>query len=95
MEKSIFTPYSLLLAKKMKEIREAAGLTQREMAEKMGTKQMTVYRLEKGERRLDLIEFYNLCRKFKIDPRKAAHDIMNEYLKIDRRSKGRLRSKRD
>ncbi|KWV57984.1 MULTISPECIES: helix-turn-helix transcriptional regulator [Rhizobium] len=52
----------LLIAK-----REAAGLTQVELAAKLGEYQSFVARLESGQRRVDLVEFLELSELLRFD----------------------------
>ena len=42
-------------------MRKAAGMTQRDLAQKMKREQSFVWRIEKGERRLDVLEFFWVC----------------------------------
>jgi transcriptional regulator with XRE-family HTH domain len=51
--------------------REAAGLTQNQLAEKLGEYQSFVARLESGQRRIDVIEFIEIARALKFDPSRA------------------------
>ena len=55
--------------------REAAGLTQTQLAEKLGEYQSFVARLESGQRRIDVIEFLDLATKLGFDPAKAIRQI--------------------
>ena len=50
------------------EKREAAGLTQTELAEKLGEYQSFIARLESGERRVDVVEFTALAKAMNCDP---------------------------
>lgn len=43
-------------------MRQKAGLTQRDLAKKLGREHSFVWRIETGERRLDVIEFYWICQ---------------------------------
>jgi len=43
-------------------MRKEAGLTQRELATRFKREQSFVWRIETGERRLDLVEFFWVCR---------------------------------
>ena len=45
----------------------AAGLTQTQLAERIGWSQTDVSKVERGERRLDLIEFLEFARAIEID----------------------------
>jgi transcriptional regulator with XRE-family HTH domain len=57
------------------EKREAAGLTQTELADKLGEYQSFVARLESGQRRVDVIEFLELAAILKFDPHEALRKI--------------------
>jgi transcriptional regulator with XRE-family HTH domain len=60
--KSVFTQeYQLFLAR-FREARQAAGLTQESLAEKLDEYQIFVSRCERGERRMDVIELRAFCR---------------------------------
>ena len=48
--------------------RREAGLTQAELAKRLGVVPSWVAKVEIGERRLDLVEFVALSRALKLDP---------------------------
>ncbi|MDG2532751.1 helix-turn-helix transcriptional regulator [Sphingomonas sp. HITSZ_GF] len=48
--------------------RKQAGLTQLEFAEKLGRSQSYVSNIERGQRRVDLLEFYAICVVLQLDP---------------------------
>jgi transcriptional regulator with XRE-family HTH domain len=48
--------------------RKRAGLTQVELAERLGRPQSFVSKYERGERKLDVIEFCEVSRALRIDP---------------------------
>lgn len=60
----------------LRDLREGAGLTQVMLAKKLGNTQTFVSKVERGERRLDLVEFVEVCEALGIDPRAA----LDEYL---------------
>jgi transcriptional regulator with XRE-family HTH domain len=66
--KSVFTPeydkFQLLLI----QARKTAGLTQVELAERLRKPQSYVSKFERGERRLDVIEFLEVAEALQIDP---------------------------
>lgn len=68
MSKSVFTGdyegFRLLLI----EARNSAGLTQIDLAQKLGRPQSFVSKYERGERRLDVIEFLEVAKAIGIDP---------------------------
>lgn len=84
MQKSVFTRHYAFLREKVRAMRKAAGLTQRDLAKRLGTVQTIVVRVEQGERRLDLIEFYWFCRACRVPPEKMAAEVMRECAKLDR-----------
>lgn len=61
VNKTIFSSKQKLLQKHLKETRIAAGLTQIELAKKLGLRQSFVSKYESGERRLDLVEISEIC----------------------------------
>lgn len=56
MDKSIYSAEYGLLLDRLRKAREKAGLTQEEIASRLGVTQSFVSKCERGERRLDLIE---------------------------------------
>ena len=62
MQKSIHSNEYNAVLKKLVEMRLKAGWTQRQLAEKLNREHSFVWRIENGERRLDVVEFYWVCR---------------------------------
>jgi len=60
--KSIYESAYRALLVALVEAREEAGLTQQQLADKLGRPQSFVSKVENGDRRLDVIEFLELCR---------------------------------
>jgi transcriptional regulator with XRE-family HTH domain len=56
--------------------RKAAGLSQHQLASRLKTSQTVITRIEIGERRIDVIEFIDLTRVLKIDPREVLTQLM-------------------
>lgn len=65
------SPYRLLIEK-----REATGMTQTEIADKLGEYQSFVARVESGQRRVDVIEFLDLAEILGLDPKKVIAELM-------------------
>ncbi len=94
MEKSVFTQHYAALREKIRTMRKAAGITQRELASRLKTVQTVVARMEQGQRRMDMIEFYWVCRALKNDPKKKANEVFDECLALDNPSHKAKRPKR-
>jgi transcriptional regulator with XRE-family HTH domain len=68
MAGSVFTDaYSAFLAV-LVAARHEAGLTQLELAERLRKPQSFVSKFERGERRLDIVEFSEIARAMQRDP---------------------------
>lgn len=67
---SIYSDSYQLLLDLLVEARKAAPLTQAQVAERLGKPQSFVSKYERGERRLDVIEFIEVCRQLGVEPEK-------------------------
>ncbi len=61
MEKSIHTPEYAEFLRLLREARERAGVSQSELASRLGATQSWVSKCERGERRLDIVEVRGFC----------------------------------
>ncbi|MET3587567.1 transcriptional regulator with XRE-family HTH domain [Pseudorhizobium tarimense] len=77
MTKTLGTRRHETLVALLKEKREAAGLTQTELATNLGEYQSFVARLESGQRRIDVVEFLDLARLLDFDPLKVIHELLS------------------
>ena len=78
MNKTIHSRQSECVCKTLVALRLKAGLTQRQLAQKLGRERSLVGRLELGERRLDMVEFFWFCRACETDPAKEACRLMRK-----------------
>jgi transcriptional regulator with XRE-family HTH domain len=74
MARSLHTPEYEQFRSLLVTAREKACLTQSEVSAKLGRPQSFVAKYEGGERRLDVIEFIQVCTALGIDP----HAILTE-----------------
>lgn len=68
----------------LRQCREAAELTQRDLADRLGRPQWWVHRAETGSRRVDVAEFLEWCQGCDIDPHAALDEIAKLGGKISR-----------
>jgi transcriptional regulator with XRE-family HTH domain len=67
MVKSLHTPEYEYFRSLMVAARERAGLTQTDVAARLGRPQSFVSKYESGERRLDLVEFIKICNALGVE----------------------------
>lgn len=79
MFKSVFTsPYASFL-ETLVAIRKEQGVTQVELATRLGKPQQFVSRYELGIRRLDLVEFYAIANALGVDPAEAFSRVIAPF----------------
>jgi len=61
MRKSLFSENYKRFLDLLREVRERAGLTQGQLAERLETTQSVISKCERGERRLDIVELKAWC----------------------------------
>ena len=83
MRKSVFTPLYDAFRAELVRMRKKAGLSQRALADRLGRERSFVARIELGERRLDVVEFYWFCKACRVAPAKAA-SVMARIAAVDR-----------
>jgi transcriptional regulator with XRE-family HTH domain len=59
----------------LKEARRAAGITQEQLATRMGANQSFVSKVERGERRLDVVELFVWCEALGTDFRRFSRQL--------------------
>ncbi len=79
MHKSIYSPQYQAVTQRLRELREGAGMTQRDLAQKLNVPRSTVARIELGERRVDLLEFYRVLVILEADPRREMGALIDRF----------------
>ena len=82
MDKAIYSKQGTCLRETIVELRRDAGLTQRQLAVKLNRAHNMIGRLELGERRLDLVEFFWLCKACGADSAAVAQKLMRKLENI-------------
>ncbi len=68
MPKSVFSGAHSALIETLVEARQRAGITQAELAHRVGKDQSFISIVERSQRRVDVLEFYALARALGADP---------------------------
>ena len=68
MAKTIFTDHHRQFIGGLREVRRAKCITQVELSERLGRDQSYVSNIERGQRRLDVIEFAEIARAIGEEP---------------------------
>jgi transcriptional regulator with XRE-family HTH domain len=61
MDKSIYTREYAIVLRLMKQTREKAGITQVELAKRLRQSQSFVSKMERGDRRIDIVQLRTIC----------------------------------
>lgn len=79
MRRSIHsTPY-VVLREQLANARIAAALTQEELAAKLGRPQSYIAKYETGDRRLDVVEFLEVCASIGIEPANVLDAVQEAF----------------
>ena len=79
VRKSIHSPEYETVLRVLVALRHKAGLTQRELARALGREHSFVWRIETGERRLDVVEFFWVCQALGQDAREVYNGLVEEF----------------
>ena len=77
--KSLRSTEHIRLREMLVEARDRAGLTQAQVAQRLGKPQSFVSKYETGERRLDVVEFIKISKAIELDPARAVREIAASY----------------
>jgi transcriptional regulator with XRE-family HTH domain len=74
--------------------RRRSGLSQRELARALGKANSHVTRIERGQRRIDLLEFHAIARVLGRDPVELFSEVASELARLDAASADRVSPER-
>lgn len=77
MTNSVHTPEYATFRRLLVEKREQAGITQATIADSLGVPQSFVSKYESGERRLDVIEFIQICQAIGVSPQWVIKELLS------------------
>jgi transcriptional regulator with XRE-family HTH domain len=87
LEKPIYSAHQEAFRKTLIALRKAAGLTQRQLAQRLRRVPSVIAHIEQGQRRVDTIELYEICKALGISPERVAVRLMRAYQKVDKATK--------
>ncbi|QNM96725.1 helix-turn-helix domain-containing protein [Chitinimonas koreensis] len=87
MPKSIYREEYRVLVDLLREARERTGITQGTLADAFGWPQSTLSHLERGSRRIDVVEFIDYCRYVGIDPQATFAEFLHRSEKPVKRAR--------
>ncbi len=79
MQKSLHSLEYQKVLVKLIALRQKAGMTQRDLAKKLAREQNFVWRIEKGERRLDVVEFFWVCQALGQDANRIYKELVAAF----------------
>lgn len=79
MPKSLRSPAHLVLMAALTSSRKEQGFTQQELANKIGRPQSFIAKIETGERRLDVVEFTEICVALSIEPESILDGVTKTF----------------
>ena len=79
MSKSLFSEANERFVETLISARQKAGLKQSDLAEIVGKDQSYISNIERGQRRVDMLEFYILAKAMKVDPLKLYASAIQQF----------------
>lgn len=82
MKKSTHSDEYSCVLKKLVEMRKEAGFTQQQLADVLKREQSFVWRIEHGERRLDVVEFFWVCEALGFDAKAVYAELADAFANL-------------
>lgn len=79
MPKSFFTKRYAIFRDELQRARIAGGLSQEDLAKEMGWDQTYVSKIERGVRRVDVVELIGICEILRLDASKFVKHLLEEF----------------
>lgn len=68
MGRTVYTEASKKLGAGLADVRREAGVLQEELAARLGKDQSVISNIERGHRKVDVLELYAIARALKVEP---------------------------
>jgi len=82
MKKTIFSKQGQLISNAVKEMRTQSEYTSRELSKRLGKGHSFISNCELNERRVDLAEFYWICKECGVSPQKKITELIKSFEKL-------------
>ena len=79
MKKSTHSPEYRILRTSLRDLRDAAGFSQRDLAERLKVPHSWVAKVESGERRIDLVELYWYAVACEAEPQSVLVKLLEQF----------------
>jgi len=79
VNKTLHGQRSKIFCDHIRSLRTKAGMTQRDLSQALGREHGMVARIELGERRVDMIEAFDLFEALGTDPEKETAELMTKF----------------
>jgi transcriptional regulator with XRE-family HTH domain len=79
VQKAVHSTLSKILCDHIRSLREKAGMTQRDLAAALGREHGMVARIELGERRVDVVEAFELFTALGANPASEVAALMRKF----------------
>lgn len=77
--KSIFRPEYRMIVEWLSSKRQLNGVTQEQLAKRLSKPQSFVSKYENCERRIDVVEFLEICRALELDPKEMLQRFEEKF----------------
>lgn len=82
MNKTLQTAHSKIFRDHIRDLRNRAQMSQRDFAKAIGREHGMIARIELGERRVDVVEFFQLMKALGVSPEKEAAKLMRAFDRV-------------
>lgn len=79
MPRSFFTKRSKIFREELARVRDAAGLSQEQLARRVGWDQTYVSKIERRVRRVDVVELIAICEVIGVEPGEFVKQLQRKY----------------
>lgn len=77
--RATFTPAYATMRENLIALRKSCGISQVELAKRLDKEQPFISRIERGERRIDVVEFFAIAKALGLDPANAYQRIVEGF----------------